>query len=118
MEKIIFENYPSTETPISATNLNKVQENAETSINEAKMKLLEVGFNIDTIKESGNYGIYNATGTLPPEFTTENNIFIECFKWDNNWGRQFLYDIRLNSGIYTRILTNGEWSNWIRINTI
>lgn len=33
MEKIIFEDYPSTKTPISANNLNKIQDNAENAIN-------------------------------------------------------------------------------------
>ena len=34
MEKIIFENSPSTKTPINAENLNQIQENAEKEINE------------------------------------------------------------------------------------
>ena len=33
MQKITFQNLPSTTTPINATNLNAIQTNAETAIN-------------------------------------------------------------------------------------
>lgn len=36
MEKIIFEDLPSTNTPINAENLNKIQENVENTIEELK----------------------------------------------------------------------------------
>ena len=34
MQKINFQNLPSTTTPINATNLNAIQTNAETAIND------------------------------------------------------------------------------------
>ena len=36
MERIIFEDLPSTNTPINAENLNKIQENTENAIEEGK----------------------------------------------------------------------------------
>lgn len=36
MEKIIFEDLPSTKTPLNAENLNKIQNNTEKAINELK----------------------------------------------------------------------------------
>lgn len=38
MEKIIFEDLPSTKTPLNAENLNKIQTNAENAINEVDNK--------------------------------------------------------------------------------
>ena len=51
MEKIIFEDLPSTKTPINANNLNKIQENVENAINEVNDK-----FNYST--EEKIIGIY------------------------------------------------------------
>lgn len=39
MEKINFQDYPSTDTPVNATNLNLLQTNAETEINSTKSNL-------------------------------------------------------------------------------
>ena len=39
MEKIIFEDLPSTKTPLNAENLNKIQSNAENAILENKINL-------------------------------------------------------------------------------
>ena len=38
MEKIVFENLPSTKTPINAKNLNQIQNNAENAITEVDNK--------------------------------------------------------------------------------
>ena len=39
MQKINFQDYPNTTTPVNATNLNAIQSNAETSINEVDTKI-------------------------------------------------------------------------------
>lgn len=54
MEKIIFEDLPSTKTPLNAENLNKIQENIENAING----IVESGSN-----ENGTY-IKFADGTM------------------------------------------------------
>ena len=41
MEKIIFEDLPSTKTPLNANNLNKIQENVENAINDLNKNLDE-----------------------------------------------------------------------------
>jgi hypothetical protein len=41
MEKIIFEDLPSTKTPLDANNLNKMQENVENAINDLNKNLDE-----------------------------------------------------------------------------
>ena len=46
MEKIVFENLPSTKTPINAKNLNQLQENIE----NAMSSIVESGSN-----DNGNY---------------------------------------------------------------
>ena len=48
MEKITFEDYPNTTTPINSTNLNNLQDNVETEINTLTEK------NIITIKTTDN----------------------------------------------------------------
>ena len=113
MKKI---NFANNDAPyLSAENLNQMQTNIEDGINEIPMKILESSYDIDTIKQSGTYGIFNATGTLPNGFsTTDNNIIIQCFMWDENWGRQILHDIRTNNS-YSRNLNNGTWLAWKQI---
>ena len=51
MEKIIFEDLPSTKTPLNAENLNKIQENVETAINETNTNLKTL---INGVVESGS----------------------------------------------------------------
>lgn len=114
MELIEFKDLPNTDTPINAENLNKMQENIESAINEIPMKVLTIGTNIDELKTNGIYGIYNATGTLPRVFTSDNNIFIHNYIWDSKWGRQILYDIRANN-TFSRQLANGTWSGWRKV---
>ncbi len=65
MEKINFENYPSTDYPINADNLNKLQNNVEDAIMD----------NIITATFSSNYTI-TTTATyeiLPLDTSIENN---------------------------------------------
>lgn len=48
MEKIIFEDLPSTNTPLNAENLNKIQDNVENEINSIKEKnIITLGLNTD-----------------------------------------------------------------------
>ncbi|MBO5143033.1 MAG: hypothetical protein J6C46_08640 [Clostridia bacterium] len=78
-------------------------------------KILSEGTNIDELKRSGNFAIYNARGTLPSGYsTTDNNIFIKCYQWFKNYGRQLLFDVRTNK-TFSRNLNNGVWKDWINI---
>lgn len=51
MKKIVFEDLPSTKTPLNAENLNKFQENVETAINETDTNLKTL---INGVVESGS----------------------------------------------------------------
>lgn len=42
MEKIIFEDLPSTNTPLNADNLNQIQENVENAIEEIRDNLVKI----------------------------------------------------------------------------
>ena len=77
MQKITFEDLPSTNTPINATNLNAIQTNAETAINAVSEKADEVdtlkialGLDQDTFSTSSTY----AVGDL----VIYNNTIYEC----------------------------------------
>ena len=81
MQKINFENLPSTNTPINASNLNQIQTNVENAINNVEnIELLAVTniapsecsegdkyFNIDTklIYEATATDTWSSTGTTP-----------------------------------------------------
>lgn len=47
MNKINFENYPSEETPLSAENLNAIQDNIETAISNIEIAIQEEKDNIE-----------------------------------------------------------------------
>lgn len=79
------------------------------------METLANNYNIDNIKQSGFYGILNATGTLPTGYSTsDNNIFIESIMWSSDYGRQILHDVRSES-TYIRILSADSWKSWTQI---
>lgn len=65
MEKIVFEDLPSTKTPLNANNLNTIQENVETAINETNtnLKTLINGIVESGENENGEY-IKFADGTM------------------------------------------------------
>ena len=76
------------------------------------MQILSENYNVDNIKTSGIYGIFNAKGTLPAGLDiNDNNIFLHCFMWYADYGRQIIYDVRTLK-TYMRILNNGIWHEW------
>lgn len=79
------------------------------------MEILANNYNIDNIKKSGFYGIFNATGTLPTGYSTsDNNIFIENIMWSSDFGRQILHDVRTKN-TYIRNLSANSWNSWSQI---
>ena len=79
------------------------------------MEILANNYNIDNIKKSGFYGIFNATGTLPTGYSTsDNNIFIESIMWSSDLGRQILHDVRTKN-TYIRNLSANSWNSWSQI---
>lgn len=62
MEKINFQDYPNTTTPVNATNLNAIQNNAETSINAVDTKITNATTTEDfTSKITFNENVANNT---------------------------------------------------------
>ena len=116
-QKQTWEDLPSTNTPITASRLNHMED----GIYEAYERIgggetLPMETNIDNISTFGFYGVFNATGTLPTGYSTsDNNIFIQNMLWGNgDYGRQVLYDIRSNN-TYTRQKNNGTWQSWVSL---
>lgn len=89
MRKIDFKNLPNTETPISNTNLNQMQDNAEDYVDETKTSLqtnintvntnltaditkvlTALGLNVDTYSSSSTYAV--------GDMVVYNNTIYEC----------------------------------------
>lgn len=75
MEKIIFEDLPSTNTPINATNLNLLQTNVETAINS----VVESGSN-----DNGSWIKYS-DGTLVQYGNVTKSINIKTISNSTGW---------------------------------
>ena len=76
MEKINFENKPSTNTPINATNLNSLQDNVEIAISENTElinKLIEIGNNSNGSWIKYSNGVMICYGTYVTTITTSSN---------------------------------------------
>lgn len=58
MEKITFEDLPSTRTPLNAENLNKIQDSIETEINEINEKFLNIYEKNEYSTEEQRIGIW------------------------------------------------------------
>jgi hypothetical protein len=84
MQKINFENLPSTNTPINATNLNAIQDNTESAINSAInsvistiASLISVDY-LDDIEGSitiGNIGIEWGVVQVTPSYGSSPNFY-------------------------------------------
>lgn len=64
MEKINFENYPSTDSPINADNLNLMQNNIETTINGAEESLENLIGDLDNLETTAKDNLVNSTNEL------------------------------------------------------
>lgn len=87
MEKINFENKPSTNSPINATNLNLLQDNVENAINEIinSQNLLSNGY----IRFDNGFQIAWVTNTIDGEETVWNGIHYKE-KYMGNWPVPFV----------------------------
>jgi len=52
MDKITFKDYPDTTTPLSANNLNKIQDNIETAILKNTTRITNLDNNVETIENN------------------------------------------------------------------
>lgn len=110
MDKINFENLPSTNTPISAENLNLMQTNAENAINQVASQILKkvysghcegAGNTVDTgVSVNGGYGgmaylIAYSYHTSNKDNTGAGLKLLRCGYDGNNYG---ITDIVSSSG--------------------
>lgn len=110
--KIVNSFSSSKQDTYSADFINNKIDPLQETVNKIPMKVLSTGTNIDDIKENGKFAVFNATGTLPPGYsTTDNNIFIDCYMWYTSYGRQIFRDVRTNK-TFERVLSNGVWQEW------
>lgn len=85
MNKIEFQDYPSTETPLNAENLNQMQTNIEEEINKAKTVTLTGGW-LHGVNANGGatsviIPIFNPTNTKP----TLSNMSGAYFDGTGGW---------------------------------
>ena len=111
MQKIKFQNLPSTTTPVNATNLNAIQTNVETALNgKTDREYLGNNPNINNLKTSGSYGIYNCS-----QAPTTNIGTLEVIQYTADWILQRFTDLSKHQ-IYERTFYGGTtWSSWRRI---
>ena len=121
MKKINFENLPSTNTPINATNLNLMQDNIEETFEMLGNNIKVITGEITTTTTS-SYGI--ATVKLPEGFTFDNTYIISCLckrPGSNNYGnnpggtsfnKKILYSITTSGTISIQIYkTDGAFTD-------
>lgn len=116
MNKINFENLPSTNTPVNASNLNQLQ----TNVDEGKIDKTLTNFegNLDTIKTTGF--IY-ASGTATNIPLSGYSFYISTMALNNNHVNQVAYRVAgtlNNMETYQRECTNGTWTAWRKTSPI
>lgn len=110
MQKIPFEDYPSTNTPIDGSNLNQLQDNVENSINSLKNDILEefrpiilynstsgTTSNITLSDNISNYKKIKIYGKTNDNYITSNEFFIDN---NNNVQIQISYTLNGNGIVY------------------
>ena len=105
MEKIIFEDLPSTKTPLNSENLNKIQDNVETFIDEVQVnidkKIDELEININSTSEflqptilyESSTGQNSGTIDLNDSVTNYKRIKIFYFDGDGVYSSTEVYDV-------------------------
>ena len=87
MEKIIFEDLPSTETPLNAENLNQIQINMENAINELNENLENLE---NKITETNNKFNYSTEEQIIGKWTDNSTLYQQTISGNtpsetNNW---------------------------------
>ena len=112
MNKVIFEDLPSTNTPINASNLNLVQNNIENEINGITDKIVT-----ETSYKSPFHGCYirKYNGCVEMKIDTlSDNIAIGGWEWSNALG-QLPVGYRPKMQIVAPVFAESTSSTWIPI---
>lgn len=94
MEKIVFENFPSTKTPIDATNLNLLQTNVENAITENTNAISEIEKKLVATVLYENETSPIGTGTIPlsDDISNYKKVDITFINTDNEVGGVSIYN--------------------------
>ena len=126
MEKINFQDLPSTDTPIDSTNLNLLQTNVEAAINELnsenkntyslKKEASSISFNDLMNYGSGLFTLMYSTDNRPPTSSPSNYHFfvIQIKSSSVNFGLQ-IAKWYFGGPLYMRMLYGGTWQEWEEI---
>ena len=114
MEKIDFKDLPNTTTPLSSENLNKLQGNIETAIEDVIKELFGTAEEVIDANEIVDVGIYKISGVIENfHKSTVYNQFIMYVNWD---GYKLIQTIIGEGCIYYRTAEefrgSFSWSNW------
>lgn len=108
MALIEFKDYPSTETPLNAKNLNN-------NFNELKNNTVTTGYlgdnpDINTLRAvNGTYGIYNCS-----QAPTTGIGVLEVLAYTSDWVIQRFTDVG-NGSMWQRTFTSGTtWTEWVQ----
>lgn len=116
MDKINFENLPSTNTPLNATNLNQVQTNVDNAKLEKTVVVTATSQNLDNYKTEGRY--YFDAGNTPTNIPAGVNGILEVLTAPNGMVKQIWYRHGTpNSNdyeTYVRTFSSDTWSSWKR----
>lgn len=113
MEKVIFENLPSTNSAISASNLMKMQDNIETAIKLPNWgnteDLTDYKGDLDELTVSGFY----VTNEDTPNIPTEGGCYyvLVMTKTHGYYTKQVAFD-RESNAMYHRTKHEGNWTPW------
>lgn len=117
MQKINFENLPSTNTPLNASNLNQVQTNVDNAKLEKTVVVTATSQNLDSYRTEGRY--YFDASNPPTNRPAGTNGELEVITNTAGFCKQFWYrhgtaDTN-DYETYVRTSTDGSnWSSWQR----
>ncbi len=112
MEKINFENKPSTNTPINANNLNLLQDNIE---DEFDIKDAEIG-DLNSLNTTDKSSLVGAINEINSKFDVSNitPILSACINNENtNIGLKEIDNLLILSGVLYFTSKPGTWSKFI-----
>lgn len=121
MQKINFQNLPSTETPLNATNLNQLQQNVENEFNNTKIikrkGFLNYATDFNTVTEPGYY-CYSGysgqnTGSHRPTDVMCHGFLIVMDDATFNTRIQIFFSPLSTIKIKRRMFYDGVWHDWV-----
>ena len=117
MDKINFQGLPSTDTPISPSNLNLLQDNIEKAVNT--VIVTEANTNLDDYQTEGQW--YFASSYTPTNIPVGSNGILKVMVGAGIVKQLWFRHGTANNNdyqTYVRTYTSNTWSNWKRYKMI